>query len=224
MIDDAMQVDERLSPVPAIQQLRTLHPGALQHLQQSPNASLYPHHHHHPHQAVTQQLHSSDAIYQQYALSAPPQPPPHALHYQHHGLPTSPAQFTAFPATYQHASSPRFTIANSPLPPRPAQQQQQQLPPPLPLPPPTRTEPQQLAAHFFQPQIQQQAQREALAPALEAEEAPSSKHGQFEGLKLIANPPDLEAWRQKLFDVDGYITLNEEEYAIQSYAGVIHAC
>jgi glutathione S-transferase len=42
-----------------------------------------------------------------------------------------------------------------------------------------------------------------------------SKHGQFEGLKLIANPPDLEAWRQKLFDVDDYITLNEEEFVFE---------
>jgi hypothetical protein len=44
--------------------------------------------------------------------------------------------------------------------------------------------------------------------------APSSNHSShFQGLKLIAEPPDLDAWRQKLFDVDDTITLTEEEYA-----------
>jgi hypothetical protein len=44
--------------------------------------------------------------------------------------------------------------------------------------------------------------------------APSSTHSShFQGLKLIAEPPDLDAWRQKLFDVDDTITLTEEEYA-----------
>lgn len=30
--------------------------------------------------------------------------------------------------------------------------------------------------------------------------------------RVVPNPPDLEAWRQKLFDVDEMITLSEEEY------------
>jgi glutathione S-transferase len=204
-----MQIDERLSPVPALQQLRTLHPGSLQHLQQSSDGSLYPHHH----QAVPQ-LHANNAVYQQYALSAPPQPPPHALHYQHHGLSGSPSQFTAFPATFQHPSSPQFAIASGPVaPPHPSRQRHQQ-----PVPPPARPKPQQLTVQPFQPQIHQQlhgdiqGQTQAPGPAVEADEAPSSKHGQFEGLRLVANPPDLEAWRQKLFAVDDYITLNEEEY------------
>jgi len=33
----------------------------------------------------------------------------------------------------------------------------------------------------------------------------------LEGLKLIPNPPDLEAWRQRLFGVDGLVGLSEEE-------------
>jgi glutathione S-transferase len=211
-----MQVDERLSPVPALQQLRTLHPGALQHLQQSTDGSLYPHHHH---QAVPQ-LHSNNAVYQQYALSGPPQPPPHALHYQHHGLPGSPEQFTAYPATYQHASNPQFAIANGPVAPLPPQQQRQQQPLPLP-PPPAPTKPQPLVVSSFQPQIQRHGhsdgpgQTPVPAPFPDVDESPLSKHGQFEGLKLIANPPDLEAWRQKLFDVDDYITLNEEEFVFE---------
>ncbi|KAJ5899047.1 hypothetical protein N7495_003791 [Penicillium taxi] len=36
--------------------------------------------------------------------------------------------------------------------------------------------------------------------------------GQLEGMKLIPNPPDLEFWREKLFHVDGVITLSEEEF------------
>ena len=36
----------------------------------------------------------------------------------------------------------------------------------------------------------------------------------FEGLKMIPHPPDLEAWREKLFNVQGTLTLSEEEYAI----------
>jgi hypothetical protein len=89
-----MQLDEQVSPVPTLQQLRTLHPGALQHLQQSPDGQLYAH----PHQALNQAVYHHP---QQYALSGPPQPPPHALQYQHHGLPGSPVQFTAYPTTYQ---------------------------------------------------------------------------------------------------------------------------
>ena len=30
--------------------------------------------------------------------------------------------------------------------------------------------------------------------------------------KLVPNPPHLEAWRQKLFDVDGTIAMTEEQY------------
>jgi glutathione S-transferase len=214
---NAMQIDERLSPVPALQQqLRTLHAGALQqqqHLHPSPTGSLYPHHQalpravYHQHQQQQQQQHQQQ---QQYALSGPAHAPLHALPYQHHGLPgpASPAHFAAsFPATYQDASSPRFG---------PVQQALQSSPPPPPPPPALlRTAPQQVTVQTFQPQIQQRAHVEALAqaPVAATEDAAPSNHGShFQGLKLIAEPPDLEAWRQKLFDVDETITLNEEEY------------
>jgi glutathione S-transferase len=201
-----MQIDERVSPVPTLQQLRTLHPGALQHLQQSPDGSLYAH----PHQALPQAVYHHP---QQYALSGPPQPPPHALQYQHHGLPGSPVQFTAYPATYQHDPSPQFSIASGSVqqlasPQRPPQQL------PLPPPPATHTAPQQLNAQAFQPQqLQQQSHGDAsIVVPPEPDDAPPSAHGtHFQGLKLIAEPPDLEAWRQKLFDVDETITLNEDE-------------
>lgn len=187
---------------PALQHVRTLHTGSLQHLQQqSPDGSLF--------SQPLPQLHPSEAIYQQqqqYALSGPPQPPSHALHYQH-GLPGSPAQYAAFPVSYQHASSPRFAVApplplpevvhhfqSPPLPPRRPQQQ------PLPPPPPV---------HRAQnpPQAAITAQ-----PRLSEGDDGASHHGHFQGLKLVAEPPDLEAWRQKLFDVGDTITLTEDEF------------
>ena len=195
-----MQNNPQTSP-----HLRTLHPGSLQHLQQSPDGSLFP-----------QTL--PHAIYQQqqYALSGPPQPPPHAIHY---GLPGSPAQYTAFPASYQHASSPRFAIANAPPLPLPEVIQHFQSPPRptqrLSLPrPPIPTAPQQVLQRDSSVQAFQQRpphQVEGDAQAREGDEAPSSNHGQFQGLKLVADPADLETWRQRLFDVDETITLDEEE-------------
>ncbi|KAH7388611.1 hypothetical protein BKA66DRAFT_54685 [Pyrenochaeta sp. MPI-SDFR-AT-0127] len=187
---------------PVLQQLRSLHPGALQTLHQSPDGSLYPP----PPLPELQTLHTNDVYnqQQQYALSGPPQPPPHALHFEQHGLP--PTQFPPFPAGYQHASSPRFAL-NPPQLPGPGQQiyTPQPLPPPprptqqLPLPPPPiLTASQSIAQHVEQ-----------------ARPPPSQAHardGQFQGLKLIANPPDLEKWREKLFNVDEMITLTEEEF------------
>jgi len=36
----------------------------------------------------------------------------------------------------------------------------------------------------------------------------------FEGLKLVSNPPDLQQWREKLFNVDELIVLTENEYVV----------
>lgn len=44
------------------------------------------------------------------------------------------------------------------------------------------------------------------------DESPLANHGQFHGLKLIPNPPNLAEWRQRLFDVDQIITLTEEQF------------
>lgn len=41
--------------------------------------------------------------------------------------------------------------------------------------------------------------------------------GHFKNLKMIPNPPNLEEWRQKLFDVDATIMLTEDEY-VESFA------
>ncbi|KAH8731096.1 hypothetical protein GQ44DRAFT_605013 [Phaeosphaeriaceae sp. PMI808] len=176
---------QQSSPVPALQQLRAVHPGALQHLQQGPNEALFPHH-----QALSQ-THPNDVVYhqqqqQQYTLGAPPQPPAQAIQYQHqhqhqhHGLPPSPAQFTSFPAAYT-------------------------APQPIPV---QHFHGSQLAAR---PTPTQQAEEES-RPQQQGTEDPSSNHGQFHELKLVADPPHLEAWRQKLFDVDETITLNEDEF------------
>ena len=36
--------------------------------------------------------------------------------------------------------------------------------------------------------------------------------GHFSNLKMIPNPPDLDEWRQKLFNVEDTVTMTEEEY------------
>jgi glutathione S-transferase len=36
--------------------------------------------------------------------------------------------------------------------------------------------------------------------------------GHFSGMKLVENPPDLEQWRERLFNVDEIVTLTEEEF------------
>ncbi|KAF1953288.1 hypothetical protein CC80DRAFT_494583 [Byssothecium circinans] len=162
-------------------------------------------------------------------------PSPHALHFQtHHAL--SQAQQTFPPFTGAPGGYGRAFDLNAPqAQPQPvAQQQHIQQPRPI-----TRT-PVRVQAPPVQ-RIQQQPVQEieprpefvhtqtpvlVHAPVspqvtqvqtqnLEAEEAPVSNaqnHRQFEGLKLVPNPPDLEIWRDKLFHVDETITLTEEEF------------
>lgn len=38
------------------------------------------------------------------------------------------------------------------------------------------------------------------------------KDSHLGGLKIVPNPPDLDAWRERLFNVDEPITLTEEQY------------
>lgn len=185
---------------------RNLHPATLQHLQQSPDGSLYP--------QVLPNLHPGAALYQQhqqYALSGPPQAAPQALHY----LPGSPVQYAGFPVSYQHDTSPRFAVA-PPLPVDGGIPQHFQAPP--------RPAPQQAPQRQHAPQqnVPQQHVQQPVAPPQHAPPRPAPEpkgglqgdegdSGQFKGLRLVADPPDLEAWRQKLFDVDDTITLNEDE-------------
>ncbi|KAF1831852.1 hypothetical protein BDW02DRAFT_605319 [Decorospora gaudefroyi] len=201
------------------QQLRSLHPAALQTLHQSPDGTLYPHDHVLP---ELQNLDTSDVYQQQYGLqNGPPQPPPpsHALpvHYEQHALPPS-APYQPFQATtsYQHASSPRFMNAPPPPPQEHAQQYHTSPPQPvqrplqqLPLPPlaPLHAAPLPLPLPRHVEQGPQPLQHEDAK-----DDAPLSNHGQFQNLKLIPHPPDLEEWREKLFHVDDMITLTEEQF------------
>jgi hypothetical protein len=36
-------------------------------------------------------------------------------------------------------------------------------------------------------------------------------------MKLVPDPPDLEYWREKLFNVDETITLTEDQYVLRSF-------
>lgn len=40
--------------------------------------------------------------------------------------------------------------------------------------------------------------------------------GQLQGMKLNPNPPDLEYWRGRLFNVDEPITMSEEQYVVST--------
>jgi hypothetical protein len=46
------------------------------------------------------------------------------------------------------------------------------------------------------------------------------KGGSHLTTKIVIDPPNLEEWRQKLFDVNEMITLSEEEYVFQSNQGM----
>ena len=44
------------------------------------------------------------------------------------------------------------------------------------------------------------------------EQGGQKSEGHFGDMKMISNPPNLQAWRQKLFDVGEMITLSDDEY------------
>jgi glutathione S-transferase len=153
----------------------------------------------------------NDGIFQRYLGAAPQAHAPHALHapnpFEQHGAglePHSQSQFHALPPNgFQHPATTRFNLLAAPQP-----QQIQAPPPPRPQPPQQQLQ----QVPLPQPQVPQRIQQlEPQGPTVQDDDAPVTNHGQFEGLKLIPNPPDLEAWRDKLFHVDDTITLTEEE-------------
>jgi hypothetical protein len=100
-------------------------------------------------------------------------------------------------------------------PPPPPQQQRQSLqtpirytggsfvvgPPDLHPPPPPQQE-----------QHQQQQQRPSVAFQVNQDDSPAREiGGHFGGMKAILYPPDLQGWREKLFNVNEMITLTESE-------------
>ncbi|KAF2255781.1 hypothetical protein BU26DRAFT_512739 [Trematosphaeria pertusa] len=160
--------------------------------------------------------------YTQHLSQAHPHATPQALHFQQHALPQSQPHFAPFPGGYQQA--PRFELSTAPPP----------VPPPAPphqhIQAPPRRQPQsQISPIARAPQQQQQqvpefeprdefvtlpvqGQSRGNAQVQDGDDVVISNHGQFEGLKLIPNPPDLEAWRERLFHVDDTITLTQEEF------------
>lgn len=46
-----------------------------------------------------------------------------------------------------------------------------------------------------------------------AADIPDKQEDYRKGMKLVPDPPDLELWREKLFNVDGMVILSEDQYA-----------
>lgn len=215
----------------------TVQPRGLTNLQQGPDGTFYDAQGLPLHPDLQQSLHASELFHQQqqqqYAqLSAPPQQPPlpqqfaplppHALHYEQQFAP--PQQYA--PQSYQqiqqvhhpqhhaHASSPPFGLTPGPVPGPAHQIHTPHAHTPIHTTPRTAQRPLQIAQ---QTPIQQSPQQQQYSSPLESVAGPSDEatlanHGQFKGLKLIPNPPNLEEWRQRLFDVDEIITLTEEQF------------
>ncbi|KAF2471956.1 uncharacterized protein BDR25DRAFT_302783 [Lindgomyces ingoldianus] len=188
--------------------LRTLQPAELQALHQSAPGAL-----HHHLQTLAPSLQGLEAISHDASDGLFQQPRYHV------GNPFESAQ-TPGPyqpvvsSGYQHDhGSNRFSLIAA----APAQQHQHQRlrappPPPPPAPPPPPPPPLPAAIPRVPPQIQAaglEPQTE-FAQALEPDDPPVTR--QFEGLKLIAAPPNLDEWRAKLFHVDDTITLTENEF------------
>ncbi|KAF2131682.1 hypothetical protein P153DRAFT_365252 [Dothidotthia symphoricarpi CBS 119687] len=153
-----------------------------------------------------QSLKANETIFQQqqqHALSGPPQAPPHALHFQQHD---SLAQFPTFPVYFHHAASPQFALTSAYARTGGVQHIQRpshQTSPPIYSTPQAIPQQPQHIQPPFQSQLRTQTWRS---------KAPLANHAQFKGLRLVSNPPNLEEWRNKLFTVDGMITLTEDEF------------
>lgn len=72
---------------------------------------------------------------------------------------------------------------------------------------PSQPLPQTLVPHFQSP-----PQLEVLQPG-----GTNQNDGHFKNMKLVADPPDLQKWREKLFNVEDTIVLSEEECASDPY-------
>lgn len=158
-----------------------------------------------------QSLNANGAVFQQrqqqYALGEPPQAP-RALHFEQRGLPALSAQFPAYPVDFSHAVTSPFALTSASLHPGVVQH----LHAPRPSPRPTHPVSSPVYTTLRQPQFVRQPPQSHNGTQNRERGASLAKHGQFEGLRLIVNPPDLEEWRNKLFSVDDTITLTEDEY------------
>lgn len=117
---------------------------------------------------------------------------------------------------YAQGNSVRFQEVRSHLAVPPTQQQQQQGDGNVqighlgPLTPQAQIPQHAFLQHNALDRIQQESE------SSHVNEAPNGsgkkEAGHFANMKSIPNPPDLEAWRERLFHVDQTITLTEEEY------------
>ncbi|ORY62305.1 uncharacterized protein BCR38DRAFT_438112 [Pseudomassariella vexata] len=189
----------------------------------APDPSVFhPHQHQHPHAAHIQRLqevstvpivqdangfsaHSHPQLQQQDSFDSDQQTPSH-LH--HHSVPNlHQRQQTPHQTPHQH----HHQLDAPPAPPPPA--------PPHSAPPshgqfsiltPNAVQSNTIA------QLQQEedflAQPAAASSTSEtAEQHPERPHGQLIN-KIVVDPPDLDAWRQKLFNVDDTIILTNDEF------------
>jgi glutathione S-transferase len=170
------------------QQPPQLQPGALQQASDDGGSLYVPQpnaafHQHHQHQQQQQQ---------HYALGAPPQP----LHFDEH--------YASFPPAYPQAANPPFALTGALHTPRVPQRPLHHISPSLQPAPPQHDHAPQSYAHVPPP-----AQPPQASPQ---DKSPFANHGQFQGLKLIADPPNLDEWRARLFSVDETITLTQDEF------------
>ena len=199
--------------------------------------------------ATNLQQDPNEGLFQRYLASNAAQAqqtiPQHALHpqnpgqnvfghdvglqgqHQFHGLPTGPysnpqtQQFNLVAANaqqFQHQAPPQQHRQHQPQPRSQPQPQQ----PIAPLPHRQQQRPIQISRRAPEPTPQPQ-QQPAVVEVEEVIDGPViSNHGQFEGLKLISDPPDLQQWREKLFHVEDTITLTEEEYVLYFHSVFRH--
>ena len=70
-------------------------------------------------------------------------------------------------------------------------------------------------AQLLDPHLNHDEQLERLQNELDLRPAPvtdgGTTEGHFSNMKMVPNPPNLEQWRRRLFDVDEVITLTEEQ-------------
>ena len=66
---------------------------------------------------------------------------------------------------------------------------------------------------YVQHEVLEQIQQEHdLIQMTHSASGQDKKDGHFADMKMIPNPPNLQAWRERLFNVNETITLSEEEY------------
>jgi glutathione S-transferase len=172
------------------QQPPQLQPGALQ---QAPgdDGSLYAPPELQSSATFQQQQHQHQHQQHYAALGASPQP----LHFDEH--------YASFPPAYPQAASPSFALTGGLHTPRVPQRQLHHISPLQPTPP------QHDHASQSYIQVSPQTQPPQISPQ---DKSPFANHGQFPDLKLIPNPPNLDLWRERLFDVDEMITLSQDEF------------